>query len=61
MVPYLVEHGDAKSLAMVLDRVLDNPSEAKEKVQRGRGPIVDRLPWNAVAERTVAVYREITA
>lgn len=58
---YLVDHGDAEGLATMLNSVLDDPTEAKEKVRRGRDFIFDRLQWNAVAERIVAVYREATS
>ncbi|MEV6957678.1 glycogen synthase [Streptomyces sp. NPDC051207] len=55
------ESGDAfeAGLARALDAVLGDPDNARRMGERGRERAVEEFGWDAVARRTVRLYREI--
>jgi glycosyltransferase involved in cell wall biosynthesis len=56
----LVDIGDADQLTRVLDEVLSNPDERKKLAQRARHRVEKQFSADAMADRYVAIYREIT-
>jgi len=56
---YLVPYGDAPALAEALARVLDDPARAARMGAAGRTRALREYAWDAVAERTLALYREL--
>jgi glycosyltransferase involved in cell wall biosynthesis len=50
---------DAGELAAALERVLDNPEEARGMAGRGRELVQRRFAWPRVAAEMLAVYRSI--
>ncbi len=55
----LVPYGDPQALADALQRFLGDPAFRRATVARGRCYIETHLGWERIAERTVALYREI--
>ena len=56
----LVPPGDAVALAAALGRLLGDPAARARLAQRSAAAAAGPLSWDAVAERTEAVYRELT-
>ena len=54
-----VPPGDPEALAAAIGRVLDDPGLAARLGAAGRERVVERFTWRAVAQQTVAWYREI--
>jgi glycogen(starch) synthase len=54
----LFEPGNADELAACIERVLTDPTLADELVRRGRDLLQATYTWDAIAERTLAVYTE---
>jgi glycosyltransferase involved in cell wall biosynthesis len=55
-----VDPDDARGLATALSRLLEEPSTAREaRIARGRAH-ASRFTWRAAAQRTLAVYAELT-
>ncbi|HEV8361602.1 MAG TPA: glycosyltransferase family 4 protein [Candidatus Thermoplasmatota archaeon] len=57
----LVPHGDAAALAAALAQLANDPKLAAAMGRAGQQRVQDRYTWSAVAERTEALYRELTA
>ena len=56
----LVDIGDADQLTRVLNEVLSNPDERKKLAQQARHRVEEQFSAHAMADRYVAIYREIT-
>jgi starch synthase len=57
----LVEPGQPQALAAALDRVLANPTLARDMGRAGRKRVEERFSWASVAERTEQVYKDAIA
>jgi glycosyltransferase involved in cell wall biosynthesis len=57
----LVEPGDAEELAAALARLLDSPAERERLAGVALRRVQERFAWPAVAQATVAQYREAMA
>jgi glycosyltransferase involved in cell wall biosynthesis len=57
----LVEPGDAEELASALARLLDSPAERERLAGVALRRVQERFAWPAVAQATVAQYREAMA
>ena len=55
---YLVPVGDSAALAERIIRVLDDPSLAAAMGRRGHEVVINQYTWQAMVERTEAVYME---
>lgn len=53
------EPGNSDQLADCIERVLTDPGAADELVRLGHELLEDNYSWNAIAERTLVVYREL--
>ena len=53
-----VPPGDAEALAAAIAAILDDPELAARLGAAGRARVLERFTWRAVAEQTVAWYRE---
>lgn len=51
----------ARDLAARIDELLADPDRAAAMGRAGRRRAVDRFSWSAIAQRTVALYRELLA
>ena len=49
----LVARGEARELAMAINRVLDNPALARAMGEAGRQRAVERFSWDVVSRRFV--------
>ena len=56
-----VPPGDPEALAAAMARLLDDPELAARIGTAGRARVVERFTWRAVAQQTVAWYRETLA
>jgi glycogen synthase len=54
----LVQPGDAGALARAMNAVIGDPARGREMGRAGRRRVEERFGWNAVAERTEAIYAE---
>jgi alpha-maltose-1-phosphate synthase len=50
----------ARDLAGRVNRLVDDPDLARRLGEAGRERVLERFTWEAVAERTAALYRELT-
>ena len=57
----LVEHGDEAALAEALHRLLSDRALAARMGEAGRARAFREYAWDAVVERTLALYREMGA
>jgi alpha-maltose-1-phosphate synthase len=57
----LVEPGQPQALAAALDRVLANPTLARDMGRAGRKRVEEQFSWASVAERTEQVYKDAIA
>jgi glycosyltransferase involved in cell wall biosynthesis len=55
---YLVEYGDVNDLKEKMKRVIENPEEGKEMVERGKKYIGENLTWDKVVRRVEVVYED---
>ncbi len=53
--------GDVEALRACLERLLHEPETAVDLVKRGRDRVLSHFTQESIAERTVAVYREMLA
>jgi glycosyltransferase involved in cell wall biosynthesis len=53
-----VPPGDPEAIAVAVGRLLDDPALAARIGAAGRARVVERFTWRAVAEQTVAWYRD---
>ena len=58
---YLVPVDDPEALAGAISSVLADPAKARDMGRRGRTTVEDGFGWDAVSDRTEAVYREVLA
>jgi glycosyltransferase involved in cell wall biosynthesis len=56
----LVDIGDADQLTRALNEVLSNPDERKRLAQRARHRVEEEFSAHTMADRYMAIYREIT-
>ena len=56
-----VPPGDPEALAAAIGRVLDDPELAARLGAAGRARVVEHFTWRAVAQQTVAWYRDVLA
>ena len=56
-----VPPGDPEALAAAIGRVLDDPELAVRLGAAGRARVVEHFTWRAVAQQTVAWYRDVLA
>lgn len=57
---YLVEHGNKKELSDIIQNVLDNPTEAKEKTKKAKEYIMSNLSLDKGIEKYEKLYREVS-
>lgn len=55
------EEGFAADLAAALTRVLEDPEAARRMGEAGRARAVEHFSWETIADRTLEVYRSVTA
>lgn len=53
------EEGFARDLAAALTRVLEDPAEARRMGEAGRARAIEHFSWEAIADRTLEVYRSV--
>ena len=53
---YLVKYGDIEGLKEKLKKIIKNPKEGKEMVERGRKYIMENLTWDKVVRKVEEVY-----
>jgi glycosyltransferase involved in cell wall biosynthesis len=67
-IPELIDHGEngllvqprsPEEIAEAINRLHDNPREVKEMGTKARAKVVDSFSWDAVAERTIEVYKSV--
>jgi glycosyltransferase involved in cell wall biosynthesis len=58
---YLVEYGNKPELAARMLRILNDPSEIREKTERTREYIISNLSWEKVVMEYEKVYLQLTA
>lgn len=56
---YIVNYGNVSDLKEKLKRLIENPTEAEQMVERGKKYICENLGWDKVAERIEKIYHEI--
>ncbi|MDR0965816.1 MAG: glycogen synthase [Myxococcales bacterium] len=56
---FLVPPADPKALAESINKVLRDPEMARRMGLAGRQRVVDHFSWSSIAEKTVAMYREL--
>ncbi|MCL0088328.1 glycosyltransferase family 4 protein [Dehalococcoidia bacterium] len=56
---YLVEYGDINELKNLMNRILDDPTEANIKTQRAKEYIINNLSWQEGVKQYERVYREV--
>jgi glycosyltransferase involved in cell wall biosynthesis len=57
----LVPPGDVPALAEAIGELLADPAERERLAQRARAAAEGPFSWDSIAERTLAVYREVLA
>ncbi len=55
---YLVNYGDKRQLSRIIQSILDDPKEAREKARRAKEYIRANLSLNKMAEQYEKLYRE---
>lgn len=55
------EEGFARDFAAALTRVLEDPAAAERMGAAGRERAIEHFSWETIAERTLEVYRSVTA
>ena len=53
---YLVKYGDVEELKEKMKKIIENPEEGKEMVERGRKYIMENLTWDKVVRNVEEVY-----
>jgi len=56
---YLVEYGNINELKCMIEKVLDDPTEARDKMQRAKQYIITNLSYAKVAEEYEQLYQSI--
>lgn len=56
---YLVNYGDTEELVRLINKVLDEPTEIKEKTQRARQQIIKTLSWAERVKDYEKVYESL--
>jgi glycogen synthase len=58
---WLVEPGDAEQLALALNDAMSRREHLMALGAAGRALVEREFSWDAVAQRTIALYRDLTA
>jgi len=56
---YLVDYGNVEQLVHTMRKILEDPTEAKDKAQRAKQYIIDHLSWSRLVEEYEEVYRSV--
>jgi glycosyltransferase involved in cell wall biosynthesis len=55
-IGYYVDYNDINGLSEVMTKIIENPTEAKNKAMSGRVYVQNNLYWDKVAQQTEKVY-----
>jgi len=56
---YLVQNGNVNELTSAMQKVLEDPTEAKDKAQRTKQYIVENLSWEKIIEEYEGLYESV--
>lgn len=56
---YLVRYGNANELRDLMQRILDDPAEARDKAQKGKQYILENLSWQIIIKEYERLYQSV--
>ena len=57
---YLVEYGNIPALVDLMQKILDNPTDIRNKTQKTRQHIMTNLSWQTGVEKYEKLYESLT-